>query len=462
MTFAGGGSRGMIRSVSADAPRRSAWRVAIVLGLTLSACVAVPAPATAQSKPIVIPPAQLPPAATTTGSAHPPASPAAAPTPPVEPVAPELLPSNVRILRDSQGSGIVMSGGLTGKTPSALGVLRGVFAYSQAFDPNPALRLVLTDPGDRHAQAIFAATVHDAPVIGIAVVALSDTGGDVSVFYDYTDAFPESFARMRQALRQSGGMGTVVLSPIDLGDGSRIALPPGWRVTSQGQGSVDLRGPLGELMSLGASLPVYARNPGEAGYLQAPCCDPVKALQALFPQIAAIDQRIGAPVRQLLGIVEAQPTAVADGGEGAFILGNLSVAGRPYSYFALAEATAGFTDPWRFHLSEAMAPQPLFADELPTLLQIWKSYSADAQGFADRLQQALPGMDTMQRIVQSTAPARETADYNAAEGWDPVIRSVATSGGPAPPDNTLVQNLAAKLSADTGRSWRIVKLSALE
>ena len=51
--------------------------------------------------------------------------------------------------------------------------------------------------------------------------------------------------------------------------------------------------------------------------------------------------------------------ASPDGGDGAFILGNLSVGGRPYSYFALASAIAGFIDPWTFTLSGAMVSLPV-------------------------------------------------------------------------------------------------------
>jgi hypothetical protein len=456
----------MMMGVSAGAQSRAAGRIAVLL--SLAAALAIPVAAAAQGSgtpPITIPPAQLPPLAPTPpapAAPPPPAATAPATATTIQPAASSLLPSSVQILHDPQGGGIVMYGALTGKAASALGVALGVFGSSQAFDPVPAPQLALADQGDRHAQALFTGTVRGAPVIGVAVVSLSDTGGDVSVFYDYADAFAASFARMQQALGQSGGAGTVALSPIRLGDGNRIDIPPGWRVTGQGKDLVDLRGAQGESMSLGAALPAYSPGLGLAGYVQAPCCDPVKAFQAVFPQVAAIDQRLGLPRRQLVEIVETQPTPVSDGGEGAFILSNTNVGGQPYSYFALVDAVAGFTDPWTFRLSGTMAPQPVFAEDLPTLLRIWQSYSGNPPAFADRLQQALRGMETAQQIIQSTITARETAEYNASAGWDQVIRGTATSGGQVHIADSLAQPLVDKLSADTGRPWRIVPLAELK
>jgi len=442
----------MTTGAFASARPRAARRIAIAFAIagTLTFPVAVSAEV-GGPPPIAIPPAQ---------SAVPaPESPAT-----VQPVAASLLPGDVQVLRDSQGAGIAMYGALGGKAASALGVVLGIFAYSQAFDSTPALLLVLADQRDQHAQALFTGSVRGQKVIGVAVVSLDDTGGDVSVFYDASEAFSASFTRMRQALAQSGGVGTVVLAPISLGDGSQIAIPPGWRVIGQGKGSVDLLGPQGESLSLGATMPVSTRPAGDAGsVLRGPCCDPVRALQAVFPQLAAIEQRMGLPVRQLTDIVEAQPTPAPDGGDGAFILGNLSVGGRPYSYFALASAIAGFIDPWTFTLSGAMAPQPAFAAEFPTLLRIWRSYSANSRDFADRLQAALPGMDATRQIVKSTIAARVTAEYNADRGWDAVISGVAAAGdGRDQIDDAAAQKLADGLSSDTGRPWRIVPPSELK
>ena len=86
--------------------------------------------------------------------------------------------------------------------------------------PGAALPLVVADEADRRAQALFTATVHGAPVIGVVVAALSEKGGDVTVFYDAADRFAGSFKRMREGLAASDGVGMAVLNPLR---------PGGWR-----------------------------------------------------------------------------------------------------------------------------------------------------------------------------------------------------------------------------------------
>jgi hypothetical protein len=369
-----------------------------------------------------------------------------------------LLPTAVQVLRDSQGAGLAMYGTLTGKAASAAAVLLAIFANSEAFDPTPTLLLVLADDSDRHAQALFTATVHGARVIGIAVAALGDNGGDVTVFYDDGDAFTASFPRMQQALAQSGGVGTVVLSPLRLSDGKEIGLPVGWRVIGEGADTVDLQGPRGESISLAKTLPVYTSETGPSGAVpQVTCCDPRQAFETLYPQIAAAEQRTGFPPQTLGDIVESQPAPAEAHGKAAFILGNLRISGSDYAYLALAEATPGFTDPWTFTLSATMAPQPIFATELPTMLQIWKSYRGAASVFGDDMWRALQNMSATQEMLKSAITTRETADYNADAAWSEGIAAVAAAkGGQTAIGDALAQSLAEKLAGDTGRPWRIV------
>jgi hypothetical protein len=348
-----------------------------------------------------------------------------------------------------------MYGALTGKTESAVGVVLAVFAHSQAFDPGPALRLVLADDADRHAHALFTAMVRGAPVIGVGVVALSDSGGDITVFYDTADVFPASFPRLREALAASNGVGMVVLTPLQLVDGGAIDVPPGWQVTAQGAGNVTLSGPQGQLMSLGATLPVYAGPGGGPHQPQGQCCDPVDAFAAIYPQLAAAAGRSGAGPQEPGDILASAPVTSAAADNGAFILSNLRVGGDAYLYLTQAEAIAGFTDPWTFKLSGVMAPQAIFAAELPTLVRVWKSYSGAGSDFADKVERALQSMSLTKDMLGATIAARQTAEYNAAALWSEAIAALGkTRDGEI--DGELAVLLAKRLSADTNRPWRVV------
>lgn len=443
----------MQRGAFAGAPRRGAWRsqnivAAVVIG-AIGFGLATAASAETSGMPLIrIPPARLPPLAAT--------PPIVAATPSKIPLAARaLLPTDIQVLRDSQGAGLAMYGVLTAKAESAVGVILAVFAHSQAFDPSPALQLVLADEADRHAQALFTATVHDAPVIGIAVAALSDSGGDITVFYDAADAFAVSFPRMREALAASKGIGMAVLTPLRLADGGTIDVPPGWQLTGQGAGEVNLSGPQRELMSLGATLPVYIGPGGEAHQLRGQCCDPVDAFAAIYPQLAAATGRSGAAPQEPGDILDSAPFTSTTGDKGAFILSNLRISGDAYLYLAQTEAVAGFTDPWTFKLSGVAAPQAVFAAELPTLVQVWNSYSGVGSGFADKVERALQSMSLTKDMLGATITARQTAEYNATPLWGEAIAAlIKTRDGEV--DGELAISLAKRLSADTNRPWRVV------
>lgn len=140
----------------------------------------------------------VPPALITIPPAHLPSLAAAAA---VKPAPRELLPADIEVLGDPAGAGFAMWGVLAGKAESASGVILAELAHSRAFDaPAPAIRLLVADQGDRHAQALFMATAQGTPLLGIAAAALDAEGGSVTVFYDRAEAFAESFPRMRRAL----------------------------------------------------------------------------------------------------------------------------------------------------------------------------------------------------------------------------------------------------------------------
>ena len=186
----------MTRGGSAAAPPRAARWIVQHIAVALAVALILAAPTSARAETGGTPLIQIPPA-----KLRSPASPASVAAR-IEPAPRALLPTDVQVLRDSPGAGITMYGALNGEAASATGVVLAIFVNSEAFDPTPSLRLVLADEGDRHAQALFTATVHGAPVTGIAGAALGDAGGDVTVFYDDADAFADSFPRMREALAQ--------------------------------------------------------------------------------------------------------------------------------------------------------------------------------------------------------------------------------------------------------------------
>ncbi len=391
-----------------------------------------------------------------------------------------VLPQRYQVVRDPQGTGAAVYGTLNGAARSAQSVLLAVFEVQRSqtqhpfhlFDNIPDLQAVVSDRTDQNVQALFSATRRGTRVLGVVSVSL-DGGGSVSLLFDRPESFSNSLPRLRQALAQDVGRGhrEAPLYRTTLGDGSSISLPQGWRVTHQARGSVDLAGPQGEEMSLGAAAPVYRqvqRLPYmPQGYvLQAPCCDPVRAYAALFPQIAAATtQRLGKPPQFLDRIVEYQPTAWP-GGQAGYILSASRVGGRPYLNYLLLAALPGYSDPWTVYISGLSAPAEIFREELPTMLKVWGSYSVNPAIFAERLQHAAQTMKATAEMMRATMAETSRAFHSCHEGWDQVIRGVQTiedtrTGGRMTVENTASQRLADQLSADTGHPWVIVPPSRL-
>lgn len=181
--------------------------------------------------------------------------------PGIPPASRDILPSAMTTLHDPSGDGVALYGALSRPAASALGVMLAIFASSQAFDAAPSPRLVLADRDDRHAQALFTATVRGAPVLGLAVVALAPAGGETAVLYDDAEAFPDSFARLRQALAQTNAVeiGRSDNSVAEAEMAGDFDIDPGWGPAIAAMATAAHATPEG---SLGASLAATLSSAG--------------------------------------------------------------------------------------------------------------------------------------------------------------------------------------------------------
>jgi hypothetical protein len=393
----------------------------------------------------------------------------------VGPLPNRAAPAGYTVFQDPEGTGRGLFGTFNGNARSATlaarGLLGGLHGY---FDNTPAINVSLRDGADHQVQALFSAAIEGVPVDGVIGVELAGGGGSVSVLFDRPASLGASFRRLQAQLAAHSASGTAarpaaVLQPIGLGDGSTISLPQGWRVTSAGQGSVDLSGSRGEIMSLGGASPVFFAVPRipnmSANYLLvAPCCDPVRAWTTLFPQVASIASRYGVPPMQLVRVVEAQPVQHPSG-QAAFTLSEITIAGRPGFAFYLVIAMPGSADQWTYYTSGMSAPADVFKEEFGTMLQVWNSYSVNPQVFKDRLVQAAETMQETRNIMRAGQANETRASLSAAEGWDQYIRGVqtieGTDGRRHQVDNSSAQRLVDALNGSGTGHWRIVPTTEL-
>src|SRR5579863_1789558 len=128
----------MTRKARAATKRGTVWRTAMVVTVATAIVAGVALPTfarvvTSYAAVITIPPAKLPPI----------------------PAPHALMPTDLRILHDPQGSGLALYGALTDKIDSASGAVLALMTGSDNFDPAPVAQLLLADEGDRRAQALF-------------------------------------------------------------------------------------------------------------------------------------------------------------------------------------------------------------------------------------------------------------------------------------------------------------------
>jgi hypothetical protein len=262
------------------------------------------------------------------------------------------------------------------------------------------------------------------------------------------------------------------LYPTRLGDGSTISIPAGWRVTAQNKGSVDVEGPNFESVSLGAAAPVYTQQQRILGMpannlIYGPCCDPVRALQAVTPQFSALMQRMGLPSLQVIRILDAQPTqAPMPGGQAAFILTDIAVGGRPSHSLSWTAAMPTGPGQWVYYTSAVTAPTDVFVREFQTLLAVWKSYSINPGVFAERMDNAIRSMNQGAQAILSAGREASRVREAVAERWDQVIRGVetiqnSTTGRRYQVSNEDARGLVDGLNQTGNGNWKVVPLDEL-
>ena len=243
-----------------------------------------------------------------------------------------------------------------------------------------------------------------------------------------------------------------------LADGSTVGLPPYWWVAAQNPGSMDLKGPRGEGISLGAALPVYTSAPAIGAYQRAvaPCCDPVRATYALAPQIARGLRAARQPAPELRRVVASQPVS-APGGQAAYLLMELDLNGHKIMQYAYILCSPTGLNQWMYYVSGVGAPEPIFRDELPLMIEIWKSWSINPEVLHQRLQHAVETMKETWEIYRSTQARSQDAHHRAACATDDLVRGQIEIENPQTGEHKKVRNDGAEWWINQG--WNYVPAS---
>lgn len=217
----------------------------------------------------------------------------------------------------------------------------------------------------------------------------------------------------------------------------QLELPQGWRIVGQHQGSVDIIGPQGEVVSLGAAAPVTTPQVAQMWAAQglppqtfvAPATpDPVAAFRQLRPQIERFVAAQGAPVVRLTAVREAE--RVPFGNFNAALVasdGIGSVGNRPYRKLSLVAVGGVMANgSWLYYSSEVYAPVELYPHALPVMLRIWNSWSVDKSVLMERLVAAARSLRETQDILRSTHADREASQDRLSTAWGHHLRGTVT------------------------------------
>jgi hypothetical protein len=338
-------------------------------------------------------------------------------------------PDGFTAVNDDDGTGRALIGHFSGNARRASAAISGILQSlgGSYFDERPTATGGFCDQQDREAQASFTATLDDIPVRGVAAVVLAgDGGGSATLIFDQPEALPQSFPRLAQQLAASRPQpqprAPVQMQRYQFPDGSgAVSLPDGWQLTSAAGGTVIAMGPQKEGIVLGGVQGVTT-NPASAyppALLAAPYSNPPRALADLLPQLSQ-----GTRVER---IIEAQAEPYGDGQSAYIHFTSANQLGRYEGLaYVIMRPAPGLNDTWIFNYSIVGAPADLFAQELPTLIDIWKSWQLSQSLVQSRIESAAQTMRSTNEILTQASQNRSEAYARANEAWDEVIRGQAT------------------------------------
>jgi hypothetical protein len=406
-------------------------------------------------------------------------NPPASPTPNrPAPTAARPLPNGFKVAARNGGSGQALTASFTGGK-SARATFRGIFKFvGSYFDSPPQLRAAFADPQDREIQGFFHSVHQGVPVRGVMVVTVDGTNGYVGLLFDRPDLFNQSMPVLSKQMAASlpqgtapevggGGGGPRRPEPLqrqNLLDGSGwISLPAGWRITGSFKGVVDAAGPAGQLVSLGGYTAGYTNPlPGTpANLMTGPYRGPLQALPAY---IDSQFQRALSRGISRYETIEHTPIPY-QGGQGAYILFKITGGGKSQTGLAMVCTAPVDNLQWYYYNSIVSAPSERFERDLPTLWEIWKSWSVNPAVFRERMDAALRSMRETTRILMETNENTRRTYDNVNHAWSQVIRGVTTVENVVTRvrtdvDTNVVNRVVEDLNAQ-GYNYRVVPLPEL-
>lgn len=307
---------------------------------------------------------------------------------------------------------------VSGKSATRL-LVNGLESLNGFFDAAPIPASAIRDQQDQVAQVIFHAIKDGEALAGVGLATISGNEGIVRFDYGPPGSLSNMISGQNEAGPSSGPRKPVVASAqnwrrIPYPDGSgQISLPEGWNIGYSMKGQVYAEGPHG-IVNKGLELPVQTPEgvafqasigvqQGSNQYVGNPT-DPANAMREIISQMSmhsGVQWQV-TRVREVSGYPVAYPLTQA-----AFIDNDQINAGRPLRCLThVILSTVISNSYWTYFHSNVCSSPNAFAENLPVLMQIWKSAETSPQEIQSRWDNALTNMREIGNILDAGHASR--------------------------------------------------------
>lgn len=351
-------------------------------------------------------------------------------------------PGKLEVIQSTQSGQALFEAREGTRSAKAL-LIQSVADLSNYLGVKPAVVGGFADTKDLRGGASFTAKVRDHAIKGMIFVGVGEKGGAITVVFDSADAPMKNLAALAAAVQPPAEL---KWEDARLPDGSgTMRLPTGYRITGAVNGAVDVVGPAGQIIELGLAYPIWTPEQQRAfeqqqiaiGLRPSPPTVPVapmprdapSALAEMIPVFSrTIEASGGAPIK-LEKIIEVIP-APGMPGAASYIhcitsQGKGDAAAR-YHSFALVSVSASAPGQWLYYTSYVVAPEATFAQDLPTMMQIWASWKVSDAVLKARLNKAMEDMKSTSKMMEQSNAYAQKVRHDSNADFDEVIRGYRT------------------------------------
>jgi hypothetical protein len=327
------------------------------------------------------------------------------------------LPGGFQSVTDADGTGQLLWAKVAAGQTSAKGAMRDALsALKNYFDTAPQFTSAVSDSADQVVQVLLSANYKGQPVNGIATTVIGSSGGVFGMVYDRPASLKNSFANLSKQFGAQLPQSATSGQPFSLaapaswtrqsaGDQSgAVNLPAGWKVTGCVQGNMQIVGPRGEFIQFGDVAFVNTQlMPGTTG-MASPYLGPVPAFTFFTNYATKMNLATGVKLNTVPGqVVESKAVAAPmQGGEGAFMLQEMTVNGTPYRVYALVYTAKLLLTGWQFYTSYVAAPSTVFAGEFGDMMRIWNSWKVNDAVYQQMMAQTLQTMQSTSAMINNS------------------------------------------------------------